>query len=152
MEFIAASDISLFRDVALLEKYNKHSLWGQRKLFKGMHLRLPAPPCYPDHTNPAAPILCHTVSEGETLDSVAEIYESNATALYMHNSQRLGSSQELAVGMSIRVPHPHPFRPLQPGEECVPDKFDLWTSFARILVLKIPAPGSGQQTLSSKGS
>jgi hypothetical protein len=130
LETVAFSPKSVFRSVDRILHYNKHTLWGQTKLFKGMHLRLPNPPCIPEHGNPNAP-LSHTVKEGDDLASIADFYETDQATLLSHNAERLGPhpySTTVTVGMQLRVPHPHPHP--DPTKPCEPDKWgDLWSCY-----------------------
>jgi hypothetical protein len=96
-----------------------------------MHLRLPNPPCIPDHSSPDAPLLCHTVKEGENMTSISMFYETNQATLLSHNKERLGPhpyNTTVSVGMQLRIPHPHPKPDLT--KPCVPDKWGgFWSCY-----------------------
>jgi hypothetical protein len=127
LESLAFGNTSLFRDVGMLERHNVQTLWGQRRLFEGMHLRRPTPPCIPDHSNRSSPLLCHTVLAEETLGSIAQIYQTSADALTKVNAKVLGPHAHATAGMRIRVPHPNPVP--DPTKPCKPDPFGLWTCY-----------------------
>lgn len=107
LESIAYSTNSVFRSVDRILLHNKHVLWGQKTVFKGMQLRLPNPMCVPDHGDPDNVLICHTVKEGENLSSIAEYYETDRHTVQKLNSERLGLSyphnQQAVLGMQLQV-------------------------------------------------
>jgi hypothetical protein len=131
LESIAYSDTSVFRSTDLIIHHNKHTMWGQNKLFKGMHLRLPNPLCIPDLGNPNEPLICHTVKKGEDLRSITSFYETNEATVQKYNTERLGPypfNRTIAVGMQLQIPHPYP-NP-DPNKPCAPDKWGhLWSCY-----------------------
>jgi hypothetical protein len=140
LESIAHSVHSVYRSVEKLLYHNKHTMWGQRKLFKGMQLRLPNPPCIPEHGNPQAPLICHTVQAGEDLASIVAFYETDHATVQELNTERLGPhNSTTATGMQLQIPHPHPTP--DHSRPCVPDKWGgFWSCY------EVPDPvdvGSG---------
>ena len=108
LESIAYSANSVFRSVDRILLHNKHVLWGEQTIFKGMQLRLPNPMCVPEHGDPDNIRICHTVTEGESLSSVAEIYKTDLETVQQLNAERLGihpHNQRVAVGMKLQVWH-----------------------------------------------
>jgi hypothetical protein len=115
------------RDVGELQFHNSHVLWGQTELFKGMQLRLPAPACVPDHSVRAKALICQTVLDGDTVQSIAKKFETSAEHISSLNSKLMGPLNYLNVGMRIRVPHPNPIP--DPRAPCVPDAYGLWSCY-----------------------
>ena len=131
LESVTFGDESVFRDIDLVLKHNVHVLWGQTDLFAGMQLRMPAPACFPDHSTPDQPLICHSIfpdqTGPDTLRSVALRYNTTEETLVKLNQQRLGPRTDVAPGMQLSVPHPDPFPDL--NRPCVPDPYGFWTCF-----------------------
>jgi hypothetical protein len=127
LESLAFSATSLMRDVGELHFHNSHALWGHTRLFKGMQLRLPAPACVPDHSVRAKALICHTVLDGDTVQSIADKFDTSPERISSLNRRLLGPIDYFNPGMRIHVPHPNPIP--DPTLPCVPDEHGLWTCF-----------------------
>jgi LysM repeat protein len=112
LDSVSDGSASVVRNVTTLTQINTAALWGESKLYQGMHLRMPVVPtkrlpgqnpgCYPDGRT----VDCHKVlSSAETLQTLAELYKTTAGSLARSNQDVLGGLTSLTKGMLLRVPN-----------------------------------------------
>jgi hypothetical protein len=110
LESVATGSESLVQNVDTLKSYNLEILYGDDTLYPGQQLRLPIHICFEDE-----PSDCHIVKAKETLESIAEIYNTTSDELCSSNTEillQIGFESckhgyaygAIVVGMELAVP------------------------------------------------